>query len=609
MNGIYCIELRLKGISKEDASIEFKKGINIISGPSNTGKTFIFECLEYMLGGGSLKRRITQSESYSEVFLEMGRYNGKPFTIKTDFQSGDFHKYECPIDQISSISEYKTLKREHSPSKQNTLSYFLLNECGLAKKLVRTNANGKTRELSFRDIRILHLIDEIRILSQDSPLLSGQYISKTVEENVARLLLTGNDDSGVIETIPDKILSNKAGRLEVLHELIGIEKSNICDGASKVDIVEQESKLNITLLEYKKTRDESLSEYSDISNQKEFSLSKKREFNQRQTELNKLYENSFILEKQYFSDIKRLNSTIETGEALVVIDSVDCPVCQTDISNTEIETLKNITTSSKAELIKLKGLLFELTKAKLLFSEELELLSKDIDDIDEQLLLLQNDLDTDIKEKIELSTISMDEVYEKLKDISLSIKSYEKLEYMEGQISEIEQILSNAPPKKRNFDKVTTPMMQGLAKEMQSLLNSWGYPDVGTVVYSEDLKDFVISGENRNLAGKGYRAITFASFVLAMNKLGVSSDNRLGMCLIDSPLVTYKKPDVPEGEAISEDMAGAFYRSLVGFDKNLQVIIIENEDVPKEIEDSLHMIHFTKNTTVGRYGFIPLKHG
>jgi hypothetical protein len=149
-------------------------------------------------------------------------------------------------------------------------------------------------------------------------------------------------------------------------------------------------------------------------------------------------------------------------------------------------------------------------------------------------------------------------------------------------------------------------MMQGLAKEMQNLLNRWGYPDVGTVVYSEDSKDFVISDENRNLAGKGYRAITFASFVLAMNKLGISSEKRLGMCLIDSPLVTYKKPDVSEGEAISEDMAGEFYRSLIEFDKTLQVIIIENEDVPKDIENSLHMIHFTKNTTVGRYGFIPI---
>lgn len=35
MSGIYFKELRLRGVGIKDASIEFKKGINIVSGPSN----------------------------------------------------------------------------------------------------------------------------------------------------------------------------------------------------------------------------------------------------------------------------------------------------------------------------------------------------------------------------------------------------------------------------------------------------------------------------------------------------------------------------------------------------------------------------------------------
>ncbi len=606
MSGIYLVELRLKGIGKKDASIEFDKGTNIISGPSNTGKTFIFECLEYMLGGSSLKRRITQSEVYNEMFLEVGRYDGKSFTIKTDFNDGDFYKYECPIDDVNAGSKYEELKRDHYPGKKNTLSFTLLNECGLANHLVRTNANGKTRELSFRDVRVLHLIDEIRILTQESPLLTGQYVSKTVEENVARLLLTGCDDSGLVETIPAKVLANKAGRLEVLHELIGIEKNSNGGRKEKKETIEQEAKLESTLLECKKELKNAISQYSVASIKKEVTLTKKRHVNQRQEELNKLYENSFLLEKQYYSDVKRLNSTIETGEALWQIGRVDCPVCETDIFKSPDGSLNDIANSSKAELVKLEGLLFELTKAKTLFSSELALLKLDDGEISLELSSLQHELDSEIKQKIEDLTNVKDELYDKSKDISLTLRSIEKQEYLEGQVAEIEKLLSSAPQKKRNFEKLTTPIMQGLAKEMQGLLNCWGYPDVGVVTYSEDSMDFIISGENRNLAGKGYRAISFASFVLAMNKLNVDSDKRLGLCLLDSPLVTYKKPDVSEGEAISEDMAGEFYRSLSSFDRNLQIIIIENEDVPKEIEGSLNMIHFTKNSLVGRYGFIPL---
>jgi hypothetical protein len=35
------------------------------------------------------------------------------------------------------------------------------------------------------------------------------------------------------------------------------------------------------------------------------------------------------------------------------------------------------------------------------------------------------------------------------------------------------------------------------------------------------------------------------------------------------------------------------------------VVIFENEDVPKEIENKINHIHFTKNPKFGRYGFIP----
>jgi hypothetical protein len=69
--------------------------------------------------------------------------------------------------------------------------------------------------------------------------------------------------------------------------------------------------------------------------------------------------------------------------------------------------------------------------------------------------------------------------------------------------------------------------------------------------------------------------------------------------------VTYKKPDVLQGDAITEDMAEQFYRSLAKFDNESQIIIIENEDVPKDIISLFNFINFTKNESHGRYGFIP----
>ncbi|HAS8153165.1 hypothetical protein [Vibrio vulnificus] len=141
---------------------------------------------------------------------------------------------------------------------------------------------------------------------------------------------------------------------------------------------------------------------------------------------------------------------------------------------------------------------------------------------------------------------------------------------------------------------------------MERLLIRWGYLDKDSehrVVFSENENDFVINGEARKLAGKGYRSITHASFTLSLliQKLG------LGFCVMDSPLVTYKKPDVPIGEGISNDMATEFYSSLLEIEDDCQVIVIENEDVPLEVSRNVHHLHFTKNPEHGRYGFIPIE--
>lgn len=273
MKGIYLKELCLRGVDKEDASLEFEKGVNIISGPSNTGKTFIFELIEYMLGRGVLERRVKESRVYQEVYLELADYTDSVFTLKSDFEGGDFKKYECPLEKISANSNYVTLKREHSPGREDTLSSYILKKCNLYGSMIRTNANGKKRELSLRDLRILHLVDELRVPTKESPFLSGQYISKTAEANVLRLLVTGIDDSSIIESIPDKILANKNGRLELLSELIGIEKVKFKDASSKEDATKQKNLLSIYDKNLRDERDKLIYELKTAGNEKQLLIS------------------------------------------------------------------------------------------------------------------------------------------------------------------------------------------------------------------------------------------------------------------------------------------------------------------------------------------------
>ena len=66
----------------EDTSVDFEKGLNIISGPSDTGKSYIFQCINYMLGSSEKPKEIDESIGYSSVLMEIELYSGDTYTFK-----------------------------------------------------------------------------------------------------------------------------------------------------------------------------------------------------------------------------------------------------------------------------------------------------------------------------------------------------------------------------------------------------------------------------------------------------------------------------------------------------------------------------------------------
>jgi hypothetical protein len=121
-------------------------------------------------------------------------------------------------------------------------------------------------------------------------------------------------------------------------------------------------------------------------------------------------------------------------------------------------------------------------------------------------------------------------------------------------------------------------------------------------VFDTTAEDIVLSGKARSDNGKGYRAITYAAFMIAL--LQETERKELphpGFVILDSPLVTYREPE----EHIGEGVKFAFYRNLAAILKDAQVIILENEEPPEELKTTISFTGFTKNRTVGRYGLFP----
>ena len=65
--GFIITKLKLKGNSLPSAEIQLESGVNIITGPTNTGKSYIFECINYMLGSSKKARDIKEARLYSNI--------------------------------------------------------------------------------------------------------------------------------------------------------------------------------------------------------------------------------------------------------------------------------------------------------------------------------------------------------------------------------------------------------------------------------------------------------------------------------------------------------------------------------------------------------------
>ena len=82
-----------------------------------------------------------------------------------------------------------------------------------------------------------------------------------------------------------------------------------------------------------------------------------------------------------------------------------------------------------------------------------------------------------------------------------------------------------------------------------------------------------------------------------------------GLVILDSPLVTFRDSDETD-EVLTDSQTkvvvrDAFYRNLANCPKDCQIIILENEDPPDDLVESISYHHFTGSSSLGRRGFFP----
>src|SRR3954468_15147135 len=85
--------IRFLGPEKAPAEYTFTSGLNVLWGASDTGKTFLVQAIDFMLGAGSLKD-IPERVGYDRVVLGITTAAGNDYTLQRSIDGGSFRRFD-----------------------------------------------------------------------------------------------------------------------------------------------------------------------------------------------------------------------------------------------------------------------------------------------------------------------------------------------------------------------------------------------------------------------------------------------------------------------------------------------------------------------------------
>lgn len=150
MSTLFLKHLAYLGPNRSPASITFKRGLNVVCGASETGKSVIVESIDFMLGGGDPPREVPERVGYDRARLLVESADWPPLGLERSVEAGHFSCYEEELLGGEPTTEPRTLRDRHSAARQDTLSHMLLERVGMTDKQLRRNRAGDTRSLSVR---------------------------------------------------------------------------------------------------------------------------------------------------------------------------------------------------------------------------------------------------------------------------------------------------------------------------------------------------------------------------------------------------------------------------------------------------------------------------
>ena len=587
----YIEKIIVTGSGKTDSIIELSNGVNIIYGPSNTGKTYIVKCIDYMFG--SEREPIDISTGYQYIKIIVRTQCG---TITMSRKIGE-NKIEVSSND-NNVPSGRYATKASRTNYDKTINSVWLSLIGINDlHLVISNENYKKQILSRRTFSHMFMLTETKIISEYSAILSGRDTSNTAVIASLIFLLSGQDfaETETKDTKEIKEAKKNAVKAYINKELFRLSERNQellaqLKENPNIDIAVEIEKIMAEISTNEKRINSSIEENQKI-------LAQLYEKNENLSECNVLLNRYDELTTQYDADLKRLNFIVDGEANLNASFSTHCPFCDGQVvvkkNQNYIDAAKSDYKKIKLQAKDLESASKELRSEKLSLEQEIGTLMAKKKSIEE---LIEKELKPQVfnlKEK--LSTYKDAIECQKEIDILKKLSEQKIADMIENDTDEESEL------KFKVKEHLDYSFINELSNGIKSFLENCNYDNLLSVIFDKADMDIVINGKKKSSNGKGYNAY-FNSVVAIVLSRYMESKAKYSpdFLVLDSPILSLKEKETKKP---SETMRNTLFENIVDNPKGIQTIVIENE-IPEINYKDANIIHFTKEKNNGRYGFL-----
>ena len=331
MAGFYIKKVIAKSIAKGDASITFGKGLTIIQGRSDSGKTCVANCIDFIFGG-----------SVDKPFKDTAKYDGVTMIVASNDSDEEviFHR-TVGKNQVEVSSEIAGIEsgtydvNYRKGAKNPPLNEVWLKLIGIQSEvMIVANARFETKRLTWRNLlRVLYLdegrVDDIGSIVEPK----HRYMENTLFLSALLYLITGRTFTEIDAQEKKEI---KKARRKAVREYVNRKIQDAAERKEQLennlhifegaDIEGQIAQATTLLQETQRKIDLALAESQKI-------LASILEMEERAAECDVLLNRYNRLAAQYKADIQRLSLIVEGEEAYrEVPQSTKCPYCEGTIT-------------------------------------------------------------------------------------------------------------------------------------------------------------------------------------------------------------------------------------------------------------------------------------